>query len=297
MIRTSALAASLLVAGTPAANGAVVFDFDFSDPSNATFFSTATAEGQARRDTLTETGDYLAGLLSAYTATVSFEVTTFSNGSSTLARGGQTYSFSTSAEGPIRGQVEREILGGEAISGNTASIEWNRNQDFYTGADPTGISSGESDFRSVALHEFTHALGWLSLIDGEDGSGVFASNDRIYGIYDASLRDADGNPLIDASGNYVGTASDLEGPVFFAAADGTSHRTAVTGDDFDAAHLEPGIDSLMNPAIFSGTTERVYTDADLAILATIGYTAIPEPAAAAALAVAGLLVLRRRHAA
>ena len=293
MIHRPAAFALAAVTLSPAAGAAVVFDFDYSDASNDTFFSTATSDGQARRAALADTASYLSNLLSSYSATVSYEVTTFNDADTdTLASAGQQYSFSTSDAGPTRGKVEREILGGENLTSNTAFINWNGAQNFYTGEDPSGIARSESDFRSVALHELTHSLGWLSLFEA-DGSSSFEDTD-IYSIYDASLVDGDGNPLIDGSGSYIGEASDLEGPILYST-EGQSFRTRVDSSVFDPTHLNASVDSVMNAVILSGTTQRAYTNADLAVLSGFGYTAIPEPASAAMLASGGLLVLNRRR--
>ena len=48
---------------------------------------------------------------------------------------------------------------------------WNTSFSWYTGVSAT-VPAGQFDMQSVALHELSHTLGFASLIDPSDGSGL-----------------------------------------------------------------------------------------------------------------------------
>jgi hypothetical protein len=47
--------------------------------------------------------------------------------------------------------------------------------------------------------------------------------------------------------------------------------------DGDLTHLAGGLSSVMNPTLATGAIEREWTTLDLAVLADLGYSTVPEP--------------------
>ena len=71
-------------------------------------------------------------------------------------------------------------------------VNWNTN---LTSAQPANFAN-LIDLYTVALHEFTHALGFASLID-VDGTSILNTGFDYYSRYDLFLQDAKGNSLIN----------------------------------------------------------------------------------------------------
>lgn len=118
------------------------------------------------------------------------------------------------------------------------AITFNLLEDWYFGSDPGGISSGESDFLSVAIHEIGHLLGF-STADSYDehisGSSFFGPNAvKVHG----------GAVALEPDGHWL---------------DGTTSG---------------GRETVMDPILTSGTTKRELTPLDLAGFADLGWEII-----------------------
>ena len=60
------------------------------------------------------------------------------------------------ASGVVMGDAMAEILAGVPVPGPNGVISFNTGKTTYLGADPAGIPSSMTDFRSIILHEMTH---------------------------------------------------------------------------------------------------------------------------------------------
>jgi hypothetical protein len=158
---------------------------------------------------------------------------------------------------------------GGSIAFDSSDTNWYFDDDFAT----VEAFEGQSDFFSVAVHELIHLLGfgtnttWNNLIAGTPPTSTFTGA--------ASAAANGGNVLLDSGeGHWAsGTMSTIYG-------------TATVQE------------TLMDPSITEGTREYV-TTLDLAGLADLGYSVVPEPGTYALLfgIVTTLVVVRRRRAA
>jgi hypothetical protein len=175
-------------------------------------------------------------------------------------------------------------------------------------------ASNQVDLFSVALHEFTHALGFSSLITQDGISAISMTDPGAYSVFDSFLiRGMTGTSLFAAGGDFVGTMSDLiSDDIFF---DGPNARAANGGNPvkvFSPNLWQEGSsishivldDAVMQFSIPDGVTRREYTPQELGILADLGYSiiapaAVPEPSSYVLLSLVGVAfgLKRRRKAA
>lgn len=152
-------------------------------------------------------------------------------------------------------------------------------------------AANEFDLFSVALHEVTHAMGFLSLVDAAGLSGINGTNPGVFSVFDSFLERGNGVALFGPGGTYNGNAGDLtSGDVFFAgpnafAANGGAPVQVYAPNPFAPGSSISHIDhtahpnSLMNFAIGPGDMRRAYSAIEVAILQDIGWDVcvIPEP--------------------
>lgn len=128
----------------------------------------------------------------------------------------------------------------------------------------TPVAAAKFDFYSVALHEMTHALG-------------FGASD----MWDAQVSGTNwlGVNVIALTGSGAGLVTDdghiTAGLASFRLSDGAMQEVA------------------MDPTLLPGTRKSL-TELDLAFLRDLGYATVPEPSAAALLALALVLTSQRR---
>ncbi|MDA7977597.1 MAG: hypothetical protein MPJ50_02365 [Pirellulales bacterium] len=181
----------------------------------------------------------------------------------------------------------------------TVDFGWNWNDDLGAPA------LNEFDLFSVLLHEITHTMGYLSLLDA---SGNGAGSGDVFSVYDSFLERGNGTQLFSGT-NFVGNASDLtSGDLFF---DGPESRALNNNqrleifapnpfdDGSSVSHLDGTThpNALMNPAIASGVAKRVFSSEDLGVLSDIGWTlkAIPEPSTMTIWGVLGATAIWARY--
>lgn len=233
---------------------------------------------------------------------VTFDVTgEFSLLSSTLATAGSD--FSTAGPGFLPTVVQHKILTGVDSNGSDADgdINWNFAQNWATG---DSIAYGQYDLESVALHELTHTLGFLSYTD-QPGSNTGTT----WTVFDSFLVNADGTTAIGSDylwrNAYTPNLTGGNGGLYFG---GTNAVAAFGGlvplytpssweSGSSISHLNDRTFTgsnrkLMNAQVFSGQGIRTLTPVELGILADLGYTIAPQPGSAA-LAFIGVFFLRR----
>lgn len=175
------------------------------------------------------------------------------------------------------------------------------------------VATGTFDFKTVAIHELLHAVGFASFISS---TGAGAGNGSTYSKFDQFLTDASGNRLVDTNGNYVGNdilSNGTGSDVYFSganamAANGGQRVHIYSPATFLSGSSLSNLDTdfftsaayIMEHAVASGPATRTLSAIELGILTDLGYSvsAIPEPSTYAALL--GLLALglaaRRRSA-
>lgn len=288
-----------------AAPAAVTFNLDYVDVSsgNGIGFDDPSL-GALRRNTLEDIANNYLGAILDHTATVDITVqASQTDGTGALASGG-TFYFQT-ANSFQSGLLFQHITTG--VDPSTQVSDGNLTFDFgYAWAYDNQPTSSESDFRSTALHEITHALGFASLIT-QTGDSEFGNN--IYGTYDQFLVDGNGDALIAPGGGYQAAVGALTSEVRFTganarAANGGNDVIIFTPDPYNdgssISHVDEATypNAVMSPSLLTGTTNREYTALDQAILEDLGYSfvAVPEPSSALSLLAAmGLGIFARRR--
>ena len=160
----------------------------------------------------------------------------------------------------------------------------------------------EFDLMSVALHEITHTLGFLSVLQ-EDGQSALGEN--TYGFYDSFLQRGDGSWLFDAEGYFLGSAADLvSNDIFFAGANASAANGGSPVQIFAPSTFYPGssLSHLNDPgavtsySVGPGDIRRSFSAIELGVLEDLGWNVVPEPTEGIllGLGLAGLASTRRR---
>lgn len=164
-------------------------------------------------------------------------------------------------------------------------------KNFYTGQFPSGIGGGEVDLETVMLHEYTHALGFLSLSDANGENAFQVPSPGVYTVFDSLMRRGTGsgalvlfeNPQPVFGATFQGTPADLVSEdLFFDGPESTSaygsnpplHAPPVFAPGSSLSHWdadEVPFTAVMTPAIFAGTVNREYPAFELAALADLGW--------------------------
>lgn len=305
------LFAVMLIPG--ACEGAITWNVTFEDVVNSTNVGfDDPVLGATRRATFLSAFDYLNTILDENGSADILVKASQTDGSGFLAAAGPY--FFTSPFGFQNGFVFEHATTGMDPSGSVpdATITfdfgytWNSETD-----DPTG---SEFDLLTVALHEITHTLGFLSLVDKDGNSLLGGMNPGVFSVYDSFLERGDGTKLFSAGGNFDGSSADLtSNNVFFGgpnaeAANGGNAVKVYAPNTFapgsSISHIQLGIGEVMQYSVGKGIKRRAFTAQEVGILRDIGWTIaassnpIPEPMSAvvwSVLAVAGLVVHRRRR--
>jgi hypothetical protein len=290
---------------------AITFNVTFNDVVNSTGFGVDDATlGTTRRNTFSSVFSYINSVVD-HNGSVDFLVLDSENDGGGFLAGAGPRNF-TGPNGFTNGFFFDHATTGTDPFGGVEDARAVFDFGFTWNSDTDAPTGSEYDLYTVSLHEITHTMGFLSQLDAS-GNGLNGTNPDVFSVYDSFLELGDGTQLFSAGGNYDGTAADLvSGDVFF---DGANARAANGGDSVKVyapgsfadgssiAHLDNGVDSVMNFSVARGVEKRTYTAIDRGVLADIGWNvsgaaAVPEPSSLAALtisaAVLGLFRRRRR---
>ena len=319
---------ALMVAGCLAsgllaqpAQAALTFHFNYLNPGQG--FNDPIL-GTARKTALNDAANTLGAYFSNYTATLTYDVASYSSNDGTLASAG-------SGAFVVPGTFQKTIVQTKILANNNTvsatadgDINWNFFHNWGLG---DNVGSTQNDFKSTAMHELLHSFGFLSFI-GRNGSGLSGKTPGTadtWSIFDSFLTDGSGNRLISAGGVFDSTkvaaltaGTHNSASVFFSGANATASNGGAGlpiyspnpwEEGSSISHLDDNSSvtnqSIMNAAAHNlGIDVRTLGTHELAILKDLGYTrvtapttAVPLPAAAWFMA-SGLLsfagVYRRR---
>ncbi|HMF56723.1 MAG TPA: NF038122 family metalloprotease, partial [Pyrinomonadaceae bacterium] len=170
---------------------------------------------------------------------------------------------------------------GEASFGNLPAIGFNSDV-FGSGTqafdfDPgDGIDSGKIDFDATATHEIGHALGFTTLNGGTSNPAQaaltawdffrFNANNPVNFATSPRMTQAGGSQVFYGGGNQLGLST------------GGPSGNAAGGDGWQSSHWKHGAGiGIMDPAITTGVRQTI-TANDVAVLNSIGYWVVNEPA-------------------
>lgn len=279
------------------AHADITFNFTYEDIGTGFGFDDAT-EGATRRNTVQAVADYINTVVD-HDGSVDIRWNTSINapGSSTLASMGAFYFENAGTDNGFvfnHATTGLDPVGGGFPDGS-GQVNFGRTWNSGLG----GPGAGEFDLFSVVLHEITHSMGFASLIDPADGSSEITGT---YSIFDTLIEDGAGNRLL-SGGSFVGNVADLTSGDLHLDVGGGNTIQLFAPDPFQdgssVSHIDfsvPG-SNVMFPAIAAGVSNRTYGDADLQVLAAIGWnvTAVPEPATGTILCMVGVGLLVRRR--
>ncbi|MEX2187583.1 MAG: hypothetical protein WD875_12345 [Pirellulales bacterium] len=315
IIRRSGVSLLLFLCVLAGTARAVTISFELADPALGApggYFFPGSTEGADRIAALSEVKGYIESTI-ANPGAITLSLSVYTSPDS-LAKGGQFFtSVAPVASGVVFGDAQAEILMGIPVPSANGFLSFNTTKTFYLGADAAGIPSDEHDFRTAALHEITHALGWASFMKPDDKTsaltdflkdsfpGMYAPLGEIYSMYDTLLVDSMGLTVILPGGAAnplalpIGGAS-IASPHAIAAHGGELVPTAVIPFiDGDLTHLSSSVMSVMNPTLAAGAIEREWSDVDRAVLADLGYMIVPEPSSLELLAALVMAVAVAMH--
>ena len=295
----------------PPAAAQLMFTFTYQDVG--TGFNDV-ALGATRRSSLESAAATLASYFTGYNVSVAFTVNSENTNSGTLASAGSGISFSSN--GFYKSNVQSRIQTGSGTS--DGSINWNF---FHDWDYDDSVSAGAYDFKSTAMHEILHAMGFISGINsaGQGLTTQTSGSPDVWYEFDRFLTNSTGTFLVD-SGSFAfntGLAGMLTGGsangVFFGGVNAMAaygnrvpiyspspYEEGSSGSHTDDNTFTGGNQLLMNAATATGQGLRTLSAIELGILQDLGYSvaAIPEPATVVlflGLASIGFAIVRRRR--
>ncbi|MCA8996834.1 MAG: VCBS repeat-containing protein [Planctomycetaceae bacterium] len=256
--------------------------------------------GQARRDALQTIADNF-GALFDHTATITMDVSSSENSmSNTLASAGSN-TAETFTAGFGSEVIRTKVLTGMDLNGATVdgTVDVNWGQPYEVSLDPMDVDGSEIDFVSTMVHEFTHAMGFASLIfqDGTDEWSTQPGNPGSWSAFDQFITNASETPVINASfelssavwANSVGGNSANGNGLFF---NGPNAKAANGGnpvglftpttwsDGSSVSHTDdenPALaGTMMLSATFAGLGAREYTSIEMGIMMDLGYSFVSQ---------------------
>ncbi len=303
---------SWLLPGASAAQASLVFNFNFTDPSGSGF-NDATL-GPTRQAALESAASTLAGYFNvAGNVTVTIDAGSGGSGN-TLASAGSPIPLANGFQPTV---VQDKILTGTDLNGSAAdgTMLVNFTQPWFYGNTPV---SGSYDFQSVAMHELTHTLGFISEISstGQGAANQTSGSPDVWSTFDRFLTDSAGNPLVnpstfafDTSKLGVLTGGPGSGGMFFSGPNAVAAfggRVAIFSPNpwqqgSSGSHIDGGPGGyineafLMDPSVSSGLGLRALTTTEQGFLRDLGYSVVPEPAATGLISAVGLLLCAAAH--
>ena len=244
------------------------------------------AEGAIRRANVVAVLAYIDSTLNA-TLPVTIEIrfgASETDGSGSLASAGTLF-FISSVFSPgfaathIQSGVDPSISNIDISA--TFDFGWTWNSD-HTVA-PTG---GQLDLYSVMLHEMTHGLGVLSLVNAAGVSSLTPNtNPGPFSTMNENMHLGTGgtSPLFTnspAPAQFIGVPANLTSNNVFSnatqatAALGSNPRIFAPGtfsQGSSMSHWDPSVSAVMNPSIGSGVSKRVFSDFEIAFFRDLGY--------------------------
>jgi autotransporter-associated beta strand protein len=281
-----ALLALFVFAGqTPAQ---LTFNLTYQDTGSGIGFDDPTV-GATRRATLATAASYIATQLDARgTINIQFVGSNTATGVGFLGQMGTN--FISNVNGFSNGLVfQRATTNSTPFSPPDGTGQFNFANDIMWNNGTGQPTFGQFDLYSVALHEFTHALGFESRIQatGQGAQGNTLGTQDNYSDYDRFVkRGSTGQFLITSSAafNTAGaspsdlTSNDLffDGPISRAANGGNAVKLFAPSTFNPASsisHLDDSVPSsaVMRQALTNGTTRRQYLNFEIGMLIDFGW--------------------------
>lgn len=316
----SGLFAGAMSLGTTA-QAALSINYSFGDAAGTGFFDPST--GAARRQAMFDAASGFSAMFGQYfsdSGSITLLAKSENNPlSGNLASAGSFLALTTPSSGFNLQEVSRvKVLTGTDLNGSSADgvVNINFGHSWQLGA-TSAVSGSQFDFYAVMYHEFTHVLGFSSMIN-RDGTDIFGeSTGGNWGNFDQFLVDKSGNRVINP------TSFDLNPTAWSHSTGGSSNGLYFDGANAVAAnggapvalyspstfsygssvsHLDQATfnGKLMTPFLSTGLATRSYGAVEVGIMADLGYSiaAVPEPESYAML-LAGLSLVgwaaRRRR--
>ncbi|MES2307290.1 MAG: hypothetical protein V4507_00365 [Verrucomicrobiota bacterium] len=273
----------------------VVWQFNYTDTAGSGFNDSTL--GAARRASL-ESAAALLGSWIGQSATVQMDISSVNNSTYGYATASSVVSLSngfnkTVIQNKIQTNGTSDLNGVASDGGMTFNFFYN-----WSYGDTVGASA--YDFKSIALRQLTHALGFVSGISelGRGLNNASSGNADSFLYFDQFLVDGLGNHLVvlsNGSDPFSATFdtsrfSDLTNGIYFKGTQAVAGYGApvplyspdVWEDGQSLSHLNNDSflpDALMESSVTTGLMSRQWNPAELGIMKDLGYslTAIPEP--------------------
>ena len=267
-----ALAVCLALPAVALAQITVNYNFD----NSSGFYSTE------RQAAINAAGAYISTQFDGR-GTISLDLNTqdlgYNNGG-TLAFAGTGFSFSTGVASLTNGNAYRQATTGSG-SNSFGTFNNSPNLPWYSGTSAS-VPGGQIDMQSVALHETTHSLGFLSFMktNGTGAQNNMSGNPDTFSQLDSHLRSgasASDPRYVGSNGGYntaIPTSQIDSGNNYFHGEFATAANGGAVRMSMGNAHINSAngpANAVMLPSIGSGQARRAYTNVDLAILIDMGW--------------------------
>jgi hypothetical protein len=284
------------------ADAALTFKFEYDDQAGTGFLDSVYGPArQAALNTAASTFSTMFGSHFSNSGTITLKATASDDAfSGTMAEAGSMAAPSATPGFNLQEVIRTKLQNGIDLNGDSADgvvkVNFGKPWNVDLSA-PT--SSDEYDFHTTLYHEFTHTLGFTSIIE-EPGASLFGKPS--WGAFDSFITDKHGNKIIDPVtfaldqsawdtakvGDWAGGGSEglfFDGPNAVAANGGfrvTLYTPSEWNDGSSVAHLDdrmPGMEgTMMGPSTGTGPRIHDYSAVEVGILTDLGYVpAVPEP--------------------